>query len=105
MPRSRSVMTNTGVWNFSAKSKASMAMEKHSCGEAGKYMGCLVSPWESSAVVIKSLWGCQWPGVQAQPRHTRYNRDQGCPPCSDRHVRSHRPETNRRGLMAYGGGT
>src|ERR1035441_4898623 len=50
MPRSRSVMTNTGVWNFSAKSKASMAMEKHSCGEAGKYMGCLVSPWESSAV-------------------------------------------------------
>src|ERR1035441_2333521 len=57
MPRSRSVMTKTGVWNFSAKSKASMDMEKHSWGEAGEYMGCLVSPWESSAGVVRSVWG------------------------------------------------
>ena len=47
-------MTKTGVWNCSAKSKASMAMEKHSSGEHGKNMGCLVSPCESSAVVSRS---------------------------------------------------
>ena len=47
MPRSRSVMTNTGVCNCSARSKASLAMLKHSATEHGISMGCLVSPCES----------------------------------------------------------
>ncbi len=47
-------MTNTGVWNRSAKSKASIDMVKHSSGEHGKNMGCLVSPWERKAVVSRS---------------------------------------------------
>ena len=50
MPRSRSIITKTGVWNCSARSNASMAMLKHSSGEDGNSMGCLVSPCESRAV-------------------------------------------------------
>ena len=49
IPRSRSVMTKTGVWNSSARSKASMAIEKHSSTEQGNNIGCLVSPWERKA--------------------------------------------------------
>ena len=47
-------MTKTGVWKRSARSKAWIAMEKHSSGEHGKYMGCWVSPWERMAVVRMS---------------------------------------------------
>ena len=54
IPRSRSVMMKTGVWNRSAKSKASIVIEKHSSMEQGKNMGCLVSPCERSAVVSRS---------------------------------------------------
>ncbi len=43
-------MTNTGVWNCSARSNASMAMLKHSSGEDGNSIGCRVSPCDSSAV-------------------------------------------------------
>ena len=47
-------MTKTGVWKRSLRSKASIAMLKHSSHEDGKYMGCLVSPWDSSAVLRMS---------------------------------------------------
>ena len=54
MPRSRSVMTNTGVWNCSARSNASIAISKHSSAEEGNSIRCLVSPCESSAVDSRS---------------------------------------------------
>ena len=47
-------MTKTGVWKRSARSKASIIIEKHSRGEDGKYIGCLVSPCESIAVESRS---------------------------------------------------
>src|SRR5438094_412195 len=50
MPRSRSDITNTSVWNCSANSNASWAMLKHSSAEHGISKMCLVSPWERNAV-------------------------------------------------------
>ena len=44
MPRSRSLSTKTGVWNRSARSKASIANSKHSSTDAGSSSTCRVSP-------------------------------------------------------------
>jgi hypothetical protein len=47
-------MTNTGVWNLSARSNASIVIEKHSSGDAGNNMGWRVSPWERKAFLRMS---------------------------------------------------
>ena len=47
IPRSRSVMTMTGVCRRSVRSKASAVISKHSFGDAGNSSGCFVSPCEA----------------------------------------------------------
>ena len=47
-------MTKTGVCNCSARSNASPAMLKHSAGELGNSIGCLVSPCDSLATKLMS---------------------------------------------------
>ena len=49
MPISRSVSTNTGVWNRSATSKTLTAKSKHSRGSQGNNTMCFVSPCEAYA--------------------------------------------------------
>ena len=49
MPRSRSLSTNTGVWNRSARSNASIAIVKHSSIEPGSSRMCRVSPCDRPA--------------------------------------------------------
>ena len=99
---------NTGVWKRSARSKASLAMWKHSLGLAGNSRMCLVSPWRGvgAGQDVPLLGARRHAGRRAGPLHVDdHRRDLGVVGQADQlaHQRDARPGGGGEGARAVPG--